>query len=62
MPIVMGCVAQRSIDVSREGYRVSEHSPTVMSGLVPRVAEHGLIHTKAKAAAPAYGAMAWPTE
>ena len=40
MFIVLGRGSQRSIDMPREGYRVSEHSPTVMSGFVPRVAEH----------------------
>ena len=63
MLVVVCRVAERSIDVSRKGNRVSERSPTVMSCPVPRVAEHEcLIYTNAKAAAPAYGAIAWPTE
>ena len=53
MLIVMGRVAQRSIDVPRKGYRVAEHSPAVVSSPAPCVAEHGLFYTKAIIAAPA---------
>jgi len=52
MLVVVRRMAERSIDVSRKGDRVSERPPAVMLCPVPRVAEH-LIYTRAIAAAPA---------
>jgi len=52
MIVVLCGGSERPVDVSCKADRVSQRSPAVMFGSVPRVAEH-LIYTRAMAAAPA---------